>query len=229
MGSGGVTVRRRRSDGEATRKRIFAAALRLFRSKGIAPTTVREIAAEAGISPGLAYYYFPSKEAIVSAYFDEQQTEHERQARAAFAEAASLRERLGAVFQTKLDVVRRDRKLLGALSRGSTDPDDALSAFSPQTRAIRLRSIALFREALDHPSVPASQHETLALLLWGAHLLALILLVHDRSRGQRRTRELIDRVLDMAVPLVPLLSLPATERLLEEARTLLADAGLDVV
>ena len=150
-----MTPARRRADGEATRARILRASLALFRSKGIDATTVREIAAEAGVSLGLAYYYFPSKEAIVSAYFEEQQTAHERRARAAFAGADDLRERIGAVFHTKLDVLRRDRKLLGALSRGSADPDDSLSAFSAQTRDIRRRSIALFREALDHPAVPA--------------------------------------------------------------------------
>lgn len=48
---------------EETAERILEAAKEVFARKGMA-TKMSEIAAAAGVSPGLAYHYFPSKEAI---------------------------------------------------------------------------------------------------------------------------------------------------------------------
>jgi len=50
---------------------IIAAAARLFREKGIAGASVREIAAEAGLKKASLYYYFPSKDDIVYAMIED--------------------------------------------------------------------------------------------------------------------------------------------------------------
>lgn len=52
-----------------TRQRIVAASLKLFAHKGIAATTTRDIAAEAGIAEGTIYRHFPSKEAMADEIF----------------------------------------------------------------------------------------------------------------------------------------------------------------
>lgn len=69
------TVGRPRSgDAEASadpRADIIAAAARLFRAKGFAGASVREIAAEAGLRKASLYYYFPSKEEIVYAMVED--------------------------------------------------------------------------------------------------------------------------------------------------------------
>ena len=50
---------------QETRQRIFDTAVKLFMEKGYEETTMRDIAAEAGCSLGLAYRYFESKEVVV--------------------------------------------------------------------------------------------------------------------------------------------------------------------
>jgi len=50
---------------DASRRKILDGALRVFASKG-SHATMAEVAKEAGVSQGLAYRYFPSKEAILS-------------------------------------------------------------------------------------------------------------------------------------------------------------------
>ncbi len=55
--------------GGQTRRQIFESALELFREKGFDSTTMQEIAAHARVVKSAAYYYFPSKEAIIQAYF----------------------------------------------------------------------------------------------------------------------------------------------------------------
>ena len=60
---------------EETRTRILAAALRVFRQRGFDEATMREVAAEAGVAVGAAYYYFDSKDAIVMAFYQRSQDE----------------------------------------------------------------------------------------------------------------------------------------------------------
>src|SRR5207237_4129045 len=54
---------------EETRERILDAALQLFQQRGFDQTTMRDIAAAAGVATGAAYYYFRSKEELVMAFY----------------------------------------------------------------------------------------------------------------------------------------------------------------
>src|SRR3954447_4425884 len=101
--------------GEETKRRVHDAALAMFREKGFDATTMRDVAAAAGMSLGAAYHYFPSKEAIVMAYYAALQDEHARLVREAVEAHAGTRERLSAALHSKLRMVRDDRKVLGAL------------------------------------------------------------------------------------------------------------------
>lgn len=55
---------------EQTRQKIIMAALQAFGEKGYASTTVSQIAKEAGISKGLIYHYYNSKEEVLKGIFD---------------------------------------------------------------------------------------------------------------------------------------------------------------
>lgn len=56
---------------EDRREQIIEAALRVFAEKGFARATNRDIAREAGITTGLIYYYFKSKEDLLKAALEE--------------------------------------------------------------------------------------------------------------------------------------------------------------
>jgi AcrR family transcriptional regulator len=53
------------SKAEATAGKILDAALALFREQGFDAATMRGIAERAEVATGAAYYYYPSKDAIV--------------------------------------------------------------------------------------------------------------------------------------------------------------------
>ena len=54
----------RRENSDEVRKKVVAAALKLFLEKGYAETTLREISASAGVSYGSIYHHFADKEGI---------------------------------------------------------------------------------------------------------------------------------------------------------------------
>src|SRR5260370_1564211 len=55
---------------EDRREQILDAAMRAFAQKGFSRTTNKDIAREAGITPGLIYHYFENKEALFNAIVD---------------------------------------------------------------------------------------------------------------------------------------------------------------
>src|SRR5271169_4579763 len=79
---------------QLTRSHILSTALRVFRERGLEASTMRELASAAGASLGSAYYYFPSKEAIIQAYYDDVQAEHARSVAAALETRLDLKDRL---------------------------------------------------------------------------------------------------------------------------------------
>ena len=217
---------KRGDKGETTRARILDAALGLFRKKGFDDTTMRDIAKAADMSLGAAYYYFASKDAIVLAYYEKIADDRARRTRKAFTKTTDLDERVRAAFQLHLDVVRRDRKLLGALVRSVADPASGTAVFSEATRDVRENSIALFREAVSVPAVPEELRDLGAVGLWTLDLAVMLYLVWDDSPKSARTGQLIDDTLDMLLPMVPMLASPFGEPMRAQLEKTLSNAGL---
>jgi AcrR family transcriptional regulator len=62
------------------RDRLYATATRLIAARGYEATTLRDIAKKAGVSVGLLYRYFPGKQAVVIALYDELSSKYAQQA-----------------------------------------------------------------------------------------------------------------------------------------------------
>jgi AcrR family transcriptional regulator len=78
----------------STRERIVSEALRLFAERGYAATSVAEIEAASGLSPGAGglYRHFRSKEEVLAAAVREHITRTAKQITATFQHAAGIRE-----------------------------------------------------------------------------------------------------------------------------------------
>jgi AcrR family transcriptional regulator len=63
-------VNLRKVQAEERKWQIVDTALAVFASKGFKGTSIKDIAETAGISQGLMYHYFPSKEALLTAIID---------------------------------------------------------------------------------------------------------------------------------------------------------------
>ena len=194
--------------GEITRDRILDTAVGMFRARGFDETTMREVATGAGVALGLTYHYFPSKEAVVMAYYDRVQGEHRRAVEARVLDVPGLRDRLTQLFHTKLDIVKDDRRLLGALFRYTGNPEHPLSFLGKGTEAIREDCISLFAEALERESLPEDLRVLMPRAIWALHMGVLLYFLYDTSEGQRRTRRLVDGSMELTVSLLKLVKLP---------------------
>jgi len=108
--------------GGQTRQHIFLCALDLFREKGFDTTTMQDVATRADVAKGAAYYYFPSKEAIIQAYYESVQADQERICADAFGRTGNLKTRLRTAMHAKFDLAIDDRKLLGVVFRYTGEP-----------------------------------------------------------------------------------------------------------
>lgn len=195
---------------EETRSRIYQTAMELFRKKGFESTTMRDIAAEAGVALGAAYYYFPSKEAFVLAFYEEMQELRQRELEMAVSKDKRLKTRLHAMFEVCFRQFQPNRRFLGALVRHAPDPDDPLSPFSKETRAIREKAISHFDNALENSDfkVPPDLRACLPTLLWMYQMSLILFWIHDRSPQQQRTRQLTDKSLSLVINLLKVSGLP---------------------
>jgi len=221
-----ATAKKKRRKGEDTGAHILATALGLFRKKGFDQTTMRDIAREADMSLGAAYYYFSSKEALVLAYYEQVVEERVRRAEALFDETDDLRERVVGLYQLHFDAMARDRNILSALVRSVADPDSAMSVFSSATRHVRNVSIDLFQRALDVDVVPEELRDLGALGLWTLDLALMLYFVWDDSPQQKRTRQLVENAVDILMPLVPIMSMPLAQPMIQQVAKTLIEAEL---
>jgi len=98
---------------------VLGAAGRLFRQKGFAATTVREIAAAAGILPGSLHYRFASKEDLLLALMDRGIERAVSAVRTAIADAHDPLDRVRAALRAHLRLlVREDDAIYVSLYEG---------------------------------------------------------------------------------------------------------------
>jgi AcrR family transcriptional regulator len=212
----------------ATGALILDTALSLFRRRGFLKTTMREVAKAAGVSLGAAYHYFPSKQALVLAYFARRQEDREQRTAeriAALGRGATLADRIAALFHANLDVFAHDRKLLGALF-GGIAPDDPSSPFGSGATELRQRGIFEASAVLDHPAVPPEVRPLLGSLLWMLMIGHTLFFVRDRSAGQAQSRGLIDATSGLLAAIVATTSLPQFAGVRDKARELARLAGV---
>jgi AcrR family transcriptional regulator len=212
--------------GEQTRHLIFTSALQLFRENGFDATTMQQVAAHAEVAKSAAYYYFPSKEAIIQAYYETVQAEQERLCADAFARNPSLKARLHTAMHSKFDLAQNDRRLLGVVFRYTGEPDHPLSCLGRGTAEIRRRAMHIFRDAIAAEKLPRDLQELLPIALWALQMGLLVMFLYDNSPSQRRTRRMADGSLDLTLKLLSLAKLAVLKPVRTRVLSLLREADL---
>lgn len=212
---------------EDTRRKIYEAAMELFREQGFDQTTMRDIAAKAGVALGGAYYYFSSKDGIVLAFYREMQEKSNELIPQMLTGHKKLKDRLRRVLDQRLDLLVPNRKFCAALFRHAPDSSDPLSPFSEETRAIREAAVEQMRLALEgsDAKIPEDLRARLPYLLWLYQMALIMFWLYDRSPNQERTQRLLDKSLVLLVNLLRLSSLPLTKPLRKAVLDLVEGTG----
>jgi AcrR family transcriptional regulator len=195
---------------EETRQRILSAALKLFHDRGFEAATMRDIAEEAGVATGAAYYYFPSKDAIVMEFYRRSSDEMQPKIEAALATATGLEQPLYQLIRVKWDHFAPHRGVLRALLRNGADPAYPLSPFSSQTREIREVDTGWFRRIVADGGVriPKDLEPHLPDVLWFFQMGVIYFWVIDESPRQANSDRLLAIAAKSIAILIRISSLP---------------------
>lgn len=158
------TLRAPRSDNRLPR--ILDAAAQLFREKGYAATSMRDIAAAVDMLPGSLYYHFAAKEDLLVAVYEEGVRMITEKVRAAVARQTDPWQRLEAAAVAHLEALLKTGDYALVVIR--VLPQDVPSAAA---RLVRLRDgyDRLFAELVAALPLPAeTDRQSFRLLLLGA-------------------------------------------------------------
>ena len=172
-----------------TRRQIYETALRLFQKKGFEETTMREIAKEAGVALGGAYYYFQSKDEVVMEFYRNSQAAAVAGLDIILKEEKRLGARVIRMTEERLALFRPYKKLMWVLARNAVLPDHPLSPFGADTEQIRDEAIQLFERCIADakPSAPKLA-ASLPMLLWLYQMGIIFFWITDTSKDEARTR-----------------------------------------
>ncbi|MDE3198353.1 MAG: TetR/AcrR family transcriptional regulator [Acidobacteriota bacterium] len=212
------------SKSEETRRKILEAALRLFRDQGFDAATMRDIAREAGVATGAAYYYYESKDALVMDFYRQSSAEMQPRIEEALAEQAGLENRLRELIGVKLKHFAPNRGVLRALLRNGADPLHPLSPFSAETKEIREMDIAWFARILENcgTRIPKDLTPRLPVLLWFFQMGVILFWVIDESPAQKRTARLLELAVKSVCGLIRISGLPLMRPVRRTAMELVA-------
>jgi AcrR family transcriptional regulator len=187
---------------DKTRKQILAAALELFRTKGLEATTTRQISKKAGIAEGTLFNYFKTKEDLALYFFQKETDELIAWYRAnKHLAKASLPEKLFAIIHRQLEYITPYEDFIGAVVFRSLQPNSKLSPLSLESQEIRIKYLRFIREVLAEAEAEGELPPVGDL---GAYAVGLFYVgivthwLHDSSRGKQRTLALLDRSLNFA-------------------------------
>jgi AcrR family transcriptional regulator len=184
-----------------TRERILAAALQLFREKGLDGTTTKEISRRAKIAEGTLFNYFKTKEDL-ALYFFQKETDDlikwyhaDKRLR-----KAPLPEQLFAVVHRQLEYIEPYEEFIGAVFWRSLQPSSVLSPLSFESQELRLKYLRFIGEILADAEkrgvFPPVGH--LGAYAFGLFYMGMVAFwLQDHSRGKQKTLALLDRALNI--------------------------------
>ncbi len=184
------------------REKMIRSAVDTISKNGIKGATMSEIARRASVGSSTLYNYFPTKEAIVCAYYEKQLDLSAQKLREIdrFNEF-SLQEQLQAFFEAQLEVLLPDRGFVDVTFRAvtiSSNRDDHYS--KPIRRSFSCIIADFFEAAIEVDEVP--DQVFLAQIydfFWYYNVGLVLYWLKDSSNQFENTTVLLDKSLDLAV------------------------------
>ncbi len=205
-----VPIAKKTPKAQKSREQILQAAFTLFRQKGYEETSMRDIAKNAGMAVGAAYYYFRTKDEMILEIYSRTQRESELRIRDTAAETRNFRKRFSDLLFFRLGLIGEHRKLFVVLTQKGIDPSNPLSPFSRETAHLRKAAVRLIEDVIEGSDLKISStlRPVLPQLLWFFQMAVILFWALDTSPEQDRTRRLVDVSLSLMIPLFGMSLLP---------------------
>lgn len=178
-------------DGAATKELIQKTALALFAEKGITETTIRDIAATAGIAEGTMYRHYKSKEDLAWELFAENYMAVGRALREVQKQHKTTRAKLTAMIRHFCDTFENDSVMFTYLFLARHRQTQKLNPRMPNPYLVFRMVI---KEGMSRGEIPKEDPDVAASMVMG-----VILQVIDTAFLVRRLRPRIRRLADTII------------------------------
>ena len=183
-----------------TRQAILRAAVEIIIEKGIKSATMRQIAKNAGIADATIYNYFPAKEDIPFAYYEDhlQDCVHALE-QLPDVQAYTFQEYLQAFFDISLERYLADREFVAITFKNIFFSMSHNFGRLKPIRDIFLSTVKQrFETAVASEELPdCFFQEVISQLFLDFYVVVIMYWLSDRSRGFSNTMVLVDRSLDL--------------------------------
>jgi AcrR family transcriptional regulator len=186
---------------EETRKRILRSARRLFRAKGYAGASTRQIASAAGIAAGTLFNYFPGKEALAMSLVGRALEGAEESFLAGRGEEDTLQEDLSRLVVAELDELKPLRPWVGTVLETALNPfrPGEAGGEAERVKARHLRAVDDCVRQRFWAVAPDGASKAGLELYWTLYLGVLAFWSRDGSPDQQETRALVERYIRLFV------------------------------
>jgi AcrR family transcriptional regulator len=184
------------------KKKLINAAVEIMTQKGFNAATMREISAKAGLGSATIYHYFPNKEKILYAYFEEKHTEVPAilEKIPDFSEF-SLKEKLQIQLETLLDLYLQDREFVQEAYKMMFDsPLSTFTEFFPIKDAFIKTVNGFLEESISKNEIKDHAFKKfINNLYWDYAGVVTLYWCNDTSKGFTNTSQIIDMSLDIII------------------------------
>jgi AcrR family transcriptional regulator len=193
-----IPVAPRRQQAEERREQILDAALHSFSQKGFAGASIRDIAREAGITEGLIYHYFESKEKLQEACWKERSWHSHVERILSTADGKPVEQVLREIVADFLDTLREHgpniRMCVAEMQRNADMAAEHVERIE-QTSGL-IKSFLRSRQDVGELRAGVEVGTAAGLLLGCANSLFLIWGDTDAERWNRMSRDLVEHGVD---------------------------------
>ncbi len=187
------------------RRKIIGACVDLMIEKGFKAATMREIARRSEIGDATIYNYFPTKESILFAYYEDHFLDCAKKLQAIEEfNTYSFQEQVQTYFETSLTLFLPDREFV-ALSYKTVffSLSQNYQLFEPIRRQFLLAINDMLEAAIEVEELPALVFsEFIVQLFWDYYIAMLAYWLADKSPQFEDTSILIDKSMDLGVSLL---------------------------
>lgn len=159
--SGEPSVAREKTKGERRREQIVGTAKEILLSQGYEKLGMRELAKQIGIKHGNLQYYFPTKNDLLIAIFDDQLSKYTSSLKDAVAATSTKQGRIGAIVDAAFEEMRNPDTALWRLLISLADHTPELAAILRKENELYQKEVAEQLKVIA-PELSASRRQHVA-------------------------------------------------------------------